>query len=111
VVCAELKSPIRSAAIKAPFPSAANLLASAGFCAADLTAVLRLCISLSQLVSQEPRREAEVMDNVSIQKAIELRDSLLAELRQNHLFQALPICSGGHRLGNSMVFIHRRSIT
>jgi len=28
------------------------------------------------------------MDNVSIQKAIELRDSLLAELRQNRIFQA-----------------------
>jgi hypothetical protein len=36
----------------------------------------------------EPRREAEIMDNVSIQKAIELRDSLLAELRQNQIFQA-----------------------
>ena len=28
------------------------------------------------------------MDNVSIQKTIELRDSLLAELRQNQIFQA-----------------------
>jgi hypothetical protein len=33
------------ALIKAPRPSAANLLPAAGFCAGDLTAVLRLCIS------------------------------------------------------------------
>ena len=35
-----------------------------------------------------PGAGAEIMDNVSIQKAIELRDSLLAELRQNQIFQA-----------------------